>query len=295
MSQGNSEQADQVILDAEQFKALIEDPRGKQGEQVVRPLDRINLNNFDQNPHFMDNDNYEASDDAFFHIICHVDPTLRTKIEKGEYVDLEKLLPRNKFKQRSFENRFEWITRDGVTHLAPIERDTKITGIRKWEQAFRVYTAIYSKANPHWVSEIWQYVYVINNAASTFIWDNVAEYDFTFRQLMSSNPTRSWAKMYTQIWNLTLKDHINKFQGFGNSNQSQKSGQGQSGYSTPSYGGGSNNHASTSHKRKSDYCWKFNGKNGCKDNDCKWINCCKYCDSAAHGVTTCPKKHKASQ
>ena len=32
---------------------------------------------------------------------------------------------------------------------------------------------------PH-VAEIWQYVYVINSAASTDIWDNVASYDYTF-------------------------------------------------------------------------------------------------------------------
>ena len=32
---------------------------------------------------------------------------------------------------------------------------------------------------PH-VAEIWQYVYIINSAASTDIWDNVASYDYTF-------------------------------------------------------------------------------------------------------------------
>ena len=28
-------------------------------------------------------------DDEFFHITCHVDASVRSKIEKGEYVDLE--------------------------------------------------------------------------------------------------------------------------------------------------------------------------------------------------------------
>ena len=28
----------------------------------------------------------------FFHLICHIDPALKGKIERGEYVDLDKLL-----------------------------------------------------------------------------------------------------------------------------------------------------------------------------------------------------------
>ena len=41
-------------------------------------------------------DQMGISDDDFFHLICHVDPALKTKIENGEYVDLDKLLPRDR-------------------------------------------------------------------------------------------------------------------------------------------------------------------------------------------------------
>ena len=41
-------------------------------------------------------------------------------------------------------------------------------------------------------AEIWQYVFTINHAASTYSWANVAEYDFAFRQMMGKNPLRSW-------------------------------------------------------------------------------------------------------
>ena len=37
-----------------------------------------------------------VSDDDFFHLTCHIDPSLFHKIEKGEYVELEKLLPKDK-------------------------------------------------------------------------------------------------------------------------------------------------------------------------------------------------------
>ena len=36
------------------------------------------------------------SDDDFFHLTCHVDPSLVSKIEKGEFIDLERLLPKDR-------------------------------------------------------------------------------------------------------------------------------------------------------------------------------------------------------
>ena len=32
-------------------------------------------------------------DDDFFHVSCHIDGALRLKIERGEFVELEKLIP----------------------------------------------------------------------------------------------------------------------------------------------------------------------------------------------------------
>ena len=33
------------------------------------------------------------------HIVCHVEPNLRQKIERGEFVELEKLLPKDPMKR----------------------------------------------------------------------------------------------------------------------------------------------------------------------------------------------------
>ena len=129
-------------------------------------------------------------DNEFFHITCHIELGLKQKIERGEFVELERLLPRDGNKR-------------------------KISSVRKWEQAFRLYTAIYSRANPHRVAEIWQYVYVINLAATSYTWDNVASYDYTFRQLMSEYPDRSWALIYNQMWNLAMRDPISRGGGVG--------------------------------------------------------------------------------
>ena len=233
--------AEQHILDAEKFRASINAPQG-----MCNLPSNINI------AQLLDND------DDFFHVTCHVEQSLKDKIEKGEYVDLERLMPKNKpgISQLGGDgSRMEWVTKDGMTFLAPVqEKEFKITGIRRWEQAFRVYAAIYTKANPHRASEIWQYVYTINTAASSYHWENVAFYDNTFRHLMSERPWCSWSKTYTQGWNLALKNPINKSASY--------SGEGSSNYLHNNFNQGQT-------RRHRDWCdnccWRYN-KNRCSKN-----------------------------
>lgn len=108
------------------------------------------------------------------------------------------------------ENRLEWVHRDGGTFLVPAQRDSKITNFRRWEQAFRAYATIYCGANPHRSKEIWQYITVINTAASAYTWDNVYNYNVTFRHLMAFNLNRSSAITYNQMWNLSMREPLPK-------------------------------------------------------------------------------------
>ena len=271
------EKVNKLIVEAEQFKAMIEDPKGKYAnllnitalpdeEKLMKEMKEPNRGQFRK----LSEEDTELKDDEFFHITCHMDPTLRSKIEKGEFVELEKLLPKNRNKNN--EGKLEWVHKEGMTYLAPVERDNRISGVRRWEQAFRVYAAIYSKAHPERSAEIWQYIHVINTAASTYIWDNVANYDYTFRQLMSNNPQRSWCRTYNQYWNLSMKDHIvNQIKGGNNYGQSNQKRQ--------------------SSNKKNDHCWKFN-KGACtQGKNCKWIHKCKYCDSTDHSFNNCNKRN----
>ena len=126
------------------------------------------------------------------------------------------------------EKRIELVSRGGATFFTPVQdRDCKINSIRKWEQAFRIYVAIYTRANPERATEIWQYVYVINTAAMSYHWNNVAFYDCTFRQLMAFKPWRSWAKTYTQDWNLAMRDPISRNSNNNNGFQNYSSNQNQ--------------------------------------------------------------------
>ena len=213
--------------------------------------------------------NQGITDDEFFHLTCHVDPNMKEKIEWGEFIDLEKLLVKDRFRGHSSgAQRMGLVNKGGETYFLPIDKEYRISNVWRWEQAFRIYVAIYSHANPHRSAEIWQYVFVINSAASTYTWENMANYDYTFRQLMACNPNRSWANIYFQMWNLMMRDVLTK-QNYSSEHQSK---------------GG------TKQNKRSTYCWAFNRGEKCKfDPNCKFIEKCSYCDSTNHGRFECPK------
>ena len=230
-----------------------------------------------------------VSGDDFFHLTCHIDPTLIHKIEKGEFVELEKLLPKDRLGGKNDEGRMEWVHREGGMFLVPAQRDNKIASFRRWEQAFRAYATIYCGAKPHRSKEIWQYITVINTAASSYTWENVYNYDITFRHLMAFNPQRSWAVTYNQMWNLSMKDLISKnSRGYNVYQHSLGSGTFSSNRGCNGNSQNNNSNPMQVRRNKSDYCWNFNKGVPCKFGaKCKFIERCKYCDSPTHGVNSC--------
>ena len=63
-------------------------------------------------------------DDEFFHVTCHIDQNTRNKIAHGEFIHLEKLLPRDRFGVNGMlsssaqnENWVELVSRDGHTYF----------------------------------------------------------------------------------------------------------------------------------------------------------------------------------
>ena len=277
-------ETEKLILEAEKFKASVNAPTGKNDQEL-----QISNEGFDQAARegFASENNTLSEiakylkeiakngaddDDQFFHVSCHVDATLKSKIERGEYVDLEKLIPKNRSQMLSDDRRLQIVQRDGETFIGTSEKETKINSIRKWDQAFRIYAAIYSEANPTKSAEIWQYIHVINTAASSYIWENVAYYDTVFRQLMAKKPGRSWAKTYTQLWNIAMCEPIHK---------------------------NSNNFASTHNERnpenaKNKACWRYN-KGKCKRWNCKWEHKCSFCGSFSHVYHTCNKRKNSQE
>ena len=261
------DKADRSILDAEKFRAEVAIPKGKVPSEVSKEIHLKRL---------LDND------DDFFHVTCHIDSAIKENIRNGEFVELEKLLPRERGsvalnasgEDFDFKTFLQAISRGGSTYLRLQldNRDKKINSIRKWEQAFRVYAAIYTEAHPGRAAEIWQYVYTINTAALSFSWDNVYYYDQTFRCLMEEKPWRSWSKTYTQGWNIAMRDNIGMSHNRNYSN-------------APTVG------PMKKKDWKDECCWKYN-KNKCKNRNCSYDHRCTYCGGWNHGYYNCRKRNK---
>ena len=162
-------------------------------------------------------------------------------------------------------------------HSRRTSQAAKINSIRKWDQAFRVYAAIYTNANPECSSEICQYVYVIHTAATANPWDNVYYYDINFRELMASKPWRSWGKTYTQGWNMAFNN---------NNNNSYYQSNNQQFNSSKMIAG-----SASSKSWKDDCCWCFN-KNRCKKtgSECNYDHRCTFCGVWNHGFHNCRKR-----
>lgn len=60
---------------------------------------------------------YSDSDDEFFHSTAHVDQTLIEKIERGNFVDLAKLLPKEKVLHHT--ECLSVINKDGISYFIP--------------------------------------------------------------------------------------------------------------------------------------------------------------------------------
>ena len=114
--------------------------------------------------------------------------------------------------------RLEMIMKDGHVFWMLVSDHTKINGFGRWEQAFRIFSNIYSQAHPHRSSELLQYSHLIHTASLTYIWDNMYCYDVDFHLHMAMFPSQSWAIILQQAWSLHLKDRVRYGGGVSHSN-----------------------------------------------------------------------------
>ena len=113
----------------------------------------------------------------------------------------------------------ELVNKGGVTYFVLVsDREVSglITGFNKWEQAFRVFSNIYTKEYPHRATELIQYNHLIHTASLSFTWDNVYSYNKEFRMHMSNYPQRNWGVILQQVWSVYLRDRVVKRDEFKN-------------------------------------------------------------------------------
>ena len=117
---------------------------------------------------------------------AHVDKSIRKKIIVGDYVDFSRLISHDRLIQEN-DKRMEIVSKNGQTYFQPVsERETgNINSLVKWDQAYRVFCAIYTEIHPNRANELLQYSHIIHHAANLFIWENVYAYDMDFRIHMS--------------------------------------------------------------------------------------------------------------
>ena len=254
--------ADQLIREAELSKAQMVDIPGR--NKVNNPATpgshqgEINTNcRLDLNSQFVHS---AMVDQNFLMVAAHIDENLKKKILTGKYIDFARLLPQDRV-MSDRDQCMELINKDGRAYYVPAtDRDTanSITSFARWEQAYRVYTDIYTRQHPNRSAELIQYNHIIHTASLNYTWDSVYKYDKLFKIHMGQFPTRSWGIILQQAWSITLKDKNNS------NNGEPRSG-------------------------KKDACWRYN--RGCctYGNKCKFEHKCTACHKYGHGAFNCRK------
>ena len=148
-------------------------------------------------------------DEDYLVVGTHVDESTKKKIILGDYVDFAKLIPRSRVSSED-DHRMEIVNYGGQTFWVPAsdKNSVSISNFSRWEQAFRVYSNIYTQYHPGRSSELIQYNHIIHTASLSYQWENVYQYDKEFRLHLSHHPERSWGVILQQAWSMYLKDKI---------------------------------------------------------------------------------------
>ena len=223
-------------------------------------------------------------DENYMVIGSHIDEVMVRKIVNSEYVDFGKLIPRDKVLAEE-DGRMEMVVRSGKMFWVPVNDSVNVNSFRRWEQAFRIYSNIYTKAFPHRSSELIQYNHIIHTISLSYTWDNVYTYDKEFRIHISKNPGRSWAVILQQAWSMRLKDRIqhHRFEGYGaGSNSGAGSHYRSNGNNTPSGG-----HWGGDRTKVNEPCRRFNRGKCNFGPGCKYEHRCLNCGKFGHGLHNC--------
>ena len=134
-----------------------------------------------------DNMNYRSiamMDESYLFIGNHLDKGIVDKILNQEYVDFAELLPKVRGASvHEDDHRMELVRKGGSTFFVPVtdRESTQISDFGRWEQAFQIFSNVYTTKYPNKAPELIQYNHVIHTASLSYTWDNVYHYDKEFR------------------------------------------------------------------------------------------------------------------
>ena len=248
--------AEEMVWDTENFRTRVVDVPGR--------LSPNNLWNLSQD---RDKIVYHSAllDEDYLIVGNYVEEQLRRKIGNGEYVDFARLMPRD-WVGIEDDHRMEMVNRNGMTYWVPVSdrESVSINGYQKWEQAFHVFSNIYTYYHLGRAGELIQYNHIIHTASQTFLWDNIYRYDREFCIHMSKHHlVRSWSVILQQAWAMCLKD---KIQGTPNI----------------SYQSGGSHRGGNGAKRR--LCFDYNSGNCTFGKKCKFDHRCSFCNKFCVGL-----------
>lgn len=171
------QRVDTLIRDAENVKARMHDFQGMNIPQN-NFQERVNrAGQLDLSQQFVHS---AMVDEEYLVVAAHVDENLLKKIRNCEYVDFARLLPRDRVQQET-DSRMQILTmQDGKLSCVPSTEGGIVSSFAHWEQAFSVFSNVYTREFPQRASELIEYNHIIHTAAMTYHWNNVYAYDIDF-------------------------------------------------------------------------------------------------------------------
>ena len=67
------------------------------------------------------------------------------------------------------ETEMRLVQRNGRTAYVPVRDEVTINSFNCWEQAFRVFSNVYTREHPHKAAELIQYNHIIHSASLTYV------------------------------------------------------------------------------------------------------------------------------
>lgn len=254
----SKERRDKILLDAELHRA-----------QLLKPGMSSNLNHL-----FLDAQHRSLG--------SHVDRATEMKIMWGEYIELHELLPKKRVgRSRSTKPTMRLINVNGQQRWVEDPEDQIINSYRKWEEAFEIFASIYVRGNPGRANQLYEYKYDIRDAANSFIWENVFDYDIEFRLHMAKHKDRDWSARLTDKYTKFMKNHIR----FDRSENTEV----RSSY-VPATASSSQSVGKLVKNKEN--CRRYNKGRCTWGKNCRYVHRCDICGKRGHGAVICRNNDK---
>ena len=214
-------------------------------------------------------------DEGYSAIGRHIDESVKRRIQEGEFIDFARLIPKDRVLALN-DNQIEIVNNNGKPELRTVSDSEVIGSFNKLEQAFRIFSTIYTDHYPERAKQLLQYSHIIFSASLMHSWSNVYVYDIDFHLHIAENPGRNWGIILQQAWTLHMKERLGSYNR-NNSSFSTGAGNNNSGNGTQCKSGSGKN------------CWKYNRGKCTYGFGCKFEHQCGICNKFGHGAHICRK------